>query len=256
MKIPGNKLYQRVAASITGAIEAGRWAPGSRLPGERDLAEEYRVSRPTIREAMIALEMKGWIEARHGSGLYVTRRDLGTDQREESLNFDVGAFDLTEARILFEGEAAALAAVSTTDEQLEELDSILAAMAAEDSGQPSVMDADRRFHLAVASATGNAAIRSVIEYLWDLRIRSPLAANMFARAKRGGITPRVEEHRPIVAALRARDPHAARSAMRRHLRGVVDDLLEATELEAMERTRGELDARRDSVARRLEIGSA
>ncbi|MCX8475646.1 MAG: FadR/GntR family transcriptional regulator [Sphingomonas sp.] len=256
MKITGNKLYQRVAASITSAIEAGRWAPGSRLPGERDLAEEYKVSRPTIREAMIALEMKGWIEARHGSGLYVTRRDHGTGQREEALNFDVGAFDLTEARILFEGEAAALAAVSITDEQLDELDALLAAMAAEDSGEPSVMDADHRFHVAIASATGNAAIRSVIEYLWDLRIRSPLAANMFARAKRGGITPRVEEHRPIVAALRTRDPHAARSAMRRHLRGVVDDLLEATELEAMARTRDELDARRDSVARRLEIGSA
>jgi GntR family transcriptional repressor for pyruvate dehydrogenase complex len=79
---------------------------------------------------------------------------------------------------------------------------------------------------------------------------------MFARAKRGGITPRVEEHRPIVEALRARDPHAARSALRKHLRGVVDDLLAATELEVMERARSELDARRDSVARRLKIGSA
>jgi DNA-binding GntR family transcriptional regulator len=79
---------------------------------------------------------------------------------------------------------------------------------------------------------------------------------MFARAKRGGITPRVEEHRPIVAALRARDPHAAQMTTHRVARGVVDDLLEATELEVMERARSELDARRDSVARRLKIGSA
>src|SRR5688500_841337 len=112
LEVPGTTLDQRVAASITEAIEAGRWSPGTRLPGERDLAEEYGVSRPTIREAMIALEMKGWIEARHGSGLYVTKRDHGTGQREDALNFDVGAFDLTEARILFEGEAVALAAVS------------------------------------------------------------------------------------------------------------------------------------------------
>ena len=256
MKIKGNKLYQRVAAAITEAIEGGRWSPGTRLPGERDLAEEYKVSRPTIREAMIALEMKGWIEARHGSGLYVTKRDHGSGQREDALNFDVGAFDLTEARILFEGEAVALAAVSISDEQLDELDALLVEMASDDSNEPSVMDADHRFHLAIANATGNAAIRSVIEYLWELRTKSPLSANMFARAKRGGITPRVEEHRPIVTALRARDPHAARSAMRRHLRGVVDDLLEATELEVMERARSELDARRDSVARRLKIGSA
>jgi GntR family transcriptional repressor for pyruvate dehydrogenase complex len=118
------------------------------------------------------------------------------------------------------------------------------------------MDADHRFHLAIANATGNAAIRSVVEYLWELRVNSPLAANMFARAKRGGITPRVEEHRPILDALKAHDPHAARNAMRRHLRGVVDDLLEATELEAMERARSEIETRRDSVARRLKIGSA
>ena len=79
---------------------------------------------------------------------------------------------------------------------------------------------------------------------------------MFARAKRGGITPLVEEHRPILDSLKARDPHAARNAMRLHLRGVVDDLLAATELEAMERARSEIAARRNSVAPRLKIGSA
>ncbi|WP_164107604.1 FadR/GntR family transcriptional regulator, partial [Serratia marcescens] len=88
-------------------------------------------------------------------------------------------FDLTEARILFEGEAVALAAVSITDEQIEELEAILHDMGADDSDEPAVMDADHRFHLAIANATGNAAIRSVVEYLWDLRTKSPLAANMF-----------------------------------------------------------------------------
>jgi DNA-binding FadR family transcriptional regulator len=255
MKITGNKLYQRIAAAIAEGIEAGRWSPGTRLPGERDLAEEHKVSRPTIREAMIALEMKGWIEVRHGSGLYVAKRD-GRNARADTLNLDVGAFDLTEARILFEGEAVALAAVSITDEQLAELEQLIEAMAAGESDEPSVMNADHRFHLVIAAATGNAAIRSVIEFLWDMRSKSPLAANMFARAKRGGITPRVEEHRPILDALKAHDPHAARAAMRRHLRGVVDDLLEATELEAIERARNENDARRDKVAQRLRIGSA
>ncbi|RYY28970.1 MAG: FadR family transcriptional regulator [Sphingomonadales bacterium] len=256
MKITGNKLYQRVATSIMEGIEAGRWSPGTRLPSERDLAEEYKVSRPTIREAMIALEMRGWIEARHGSGLYVTKRDHRLGGQADSLNVDIGAFDLTEARILFEGEAVALAAVSITDEQLAELDGLLEEMAADDSDEPAVMHADHRFHLAIAAATGNAAIRGVIEYLWDLRVKSPLAANMFARAKRSGVTPRVGEHQAIVAALKARDPYAARSAMRSHLRGVVEDLLAATELEVMERARSELDARRDNVAKRLEIGVA
>jgi GntR family transcriptional repressor for pyruvate dehydrogenase complex len=254
MKIAGSKLYQRVAAAIADAIAQGRWSPGSRLPGERDLAEEYKVSRPTIREAMIALEMRGWIEARHGSGLYVMHRD--EPRGDEGLELDIGAFDLTEARILFEGEAVALAALLITDEQLAQLDALLVEMDAGDAEAPRVMDADRRFHIAIAAATENAAIRSVIEYLWELRARSPLSANIFARAKRGGITPRVEEHRTIVEALRARDPEAARLAMRSHLRGVVDDLLAATETEVMERARSELDARRDEVTRRLRIGAA
>ncbi|MHA6721077.1 FadR/GntR family transcriptional regulator [Sphingomonas sp. RS6] len=255
MKINGNKLYQRVAAAIAEAIEGGQWAPGTRLPGERDLAEEYGVSRPTIREAMIALEMKGWIEARHGSGLYVMRRDgQATAMRGDALNLDVGAFDLTEARILFEGEAAALAAVSITDEQLAELEGIVAEMAAADPEQAEAYDADRRFHVAIANATGNAAVRNVVEYLWDLRTRSPLSATMFDRARRSGVNPRVAEHRPILEALSERDPNAARAAMRGHLRGVVDDLLEATELEIIQRARHEIDSRRDSLARRLELG--
>lgn len=254
--IEGNKLYQRIAAQIAAGIAEGRWSPGSRLPGERDLAEEFKVSRPTVREAMIALEMKGWVEARHGSGLYVTSKRPGAERSEESLNLDIGAFDLTEARILFEGEAAALAAVSITAEQIAELDRLLAEMAASDSDDPRLLQADKRFHLAIAAATGNAAIISVVDYLWDLRTNSPMCANMFARAKRGGITPRVEEHRPIVEALRAGDPQAARNAMHLHLRGVVDDLLAATEMEVMERARNELDAQRNAMARRLKIGLA
>ncbi|WP_333571214.1 FadR/GntR family transcriptional regulator [Sphingomonas sp.] len=256
MKLNRSKLYQRVAASIADGIEGGRWARGTRLPGERDLAEEYKVSRPTIREAMIALEMKGWIEARHGSGLYVTHRDNSGGLREDALNLDIGAFDLTEARILFEGEAAALAAVSITPEQLAELDQIAAEMADPATGNATLFDADHRFHIAVANATGNAAIRSVVEYLWELRTRSPLCANMFDRARRNGVNPRYDEHRPVLDALHARDPHGARAAMRRHLRGVVDDLLEATELELLERARHELDTRRDTLAKRLEIGPA
>ena len=68
----GQKLYQQVAVTIADAIRAGRYVPGRRLPSERDLAEEFQVSRPTIREAMIALEIRGFIEARPGSGIYVT----------------------------------------------------------------------------------------------------------------------------------------------------------------------------------------
>lgn len=250
MKFPRHKLYQRVAASIAESIGAGAYLPGSRLPGERDLAENFGVSRSTIREAMIALEMRGLVEVRHGSGLYVTAgtiagRDLG------ELDEDVGAFELTEARILVEGEAVALAALSMTDAKISELHHILGDMSAEDSDGRRVMDADRRFHIAIAAATDNAAIQMMVELLWDLRTRSPLSVTMFERAKRSGVAPRVDEHRPILDALEKGDPQAAREAMRRHLRGVIDDLLEATEIEVVARARGEIDAQRSKLSRRI-----
>ena len=250
MAVVGQKLYQRVAAAITEAIESGRYAPGARLPGERDLAEEFAVSRPTIREAMIALEIRGLIEARHGSGLYVTN---AAPVDANALELDIGAFELTEARILFEGETAALAATVMTPEKLGRLEAIVREMSNSPHPDMRVEQADRRFHLEIATATDNSAIRSVVEMLWDIRYRSPLCVHMFAKASRGGINPRIDEHRAILDALASGDPQAARAAMHSHLRRVIEDILAATELEAVERARSEISARRSEIARRITL---
>jgi len=248
--VPGQKLYQRVAAAVTDAIQSGRYAQGARLPGERDLAEEFAVSRPTIREAMIALEIRGLIEARHGSGLYVTNI---APNDAAPLELDIGAFELTEARILFEGETAALAATVMTDEKLARLEAIVREMELSAHPDMRVEQADRRFHLEIASATDNMAIRSVVEMLWDVRYRSPLCVHMFAKAARDGINPRIDEHRAILDALASRDPQAARDAMHGHLRRVIEDVLAATEMEAVERARSEISARRSEIARRITL---
>jgi DNA-binding FadR family transcriptional regulator len=246
------KLYQRIAAKLAADIQKGVFAAGSRMPTERELAEAHRVSRPTIREAMIALEIRGWVEARQGSGLYVTSRDHGS-AKEEALELDVGAFDVTEARVLFEGEAAALAAQSITEQQIAELDEAIRVLSDPLVSRPERLNADRRFHVTVAAATGNAAIRSVIDYLWSMRINSPLCVEIFDRAEKSGVDPRAEEHRAIANALKKHDGSAARDAMQSHLRGVVRDLLEFTESEALARTRSEIEARRVKLKRRLSL---
>lgn len=246
------KLYQRIAAELAADIEKGAFATGSRMPAERDLAEKYKVSRPTIREALIALEIRGWVEARHGSGLYITNRDHGSS-KEEALELDVGAFDVTEARVLFEGEAAALAAHAITDQQIEELDEALRVLSDPSIGRPEKVKADRQFHVIVAAATGNAAIRSVIEFLWNMRINSPLCVEIFERAEKRGVDPLADEHRAIADALRNRDAAAARIAMQTHLRGVVRDLLEFTESEVMARAHSEIEARRVKIKSRLAL---
>jgi GntR family transcriptional repressor for pyruvate dehydrogenase complex len=251
-KIPplSKKRYQQVVAAIDEGIASGRYKPGDRLPPERELAEGLGVSRPTVREAMLALEIRGLVEARHGSGVYVTAQPAGQAMAEE---LDIGAFELTEARALFEGEAAALAATIISDEQLEQLESILAEMIEENEGEYNGEQADRRFHVGIAEATRNSAIVSVVEYLWDLRYRSPLCRHMLERARRVGVKPRIDEHRVLLDAIAAHDPQKARQAMRDHLHRVIDAILAATELEAVERARGEVAARRDEFARRRAI---
>ena len=244
------KLYQQVAATIANDIATGRHAVGDRLPSERDLAEDLGVSRPTVREAMIALEIRGLVEARPGSGVYVTEAPTTGPAPE----LDIGAFELTEARRLFEGEACALAASAITDAELAELEVILTEMVGENTlATPIGEQADRRFHMLIAKATRNSAIQMTVETLWDLRYRSPLCAAMLERARQVGVRPLIEDHRVIVDALIKRSPREARHAMRAHLSNVIDGLLTATEMDALERTRSDVEARRLEIARRSAI---
>lgn len=240
------KLYQRVSESIATAIAEGRYAAGSRLPAERELAEEFAVSRATIREAMIALEIRGLVGTRKGSGIYVT---ASPPELTGAPELDVGAFELIEARTLFEGEAAALAATAIDAQQLEELRKLLLEM--EQAGETgAAFDADKQFHLGIAKATGNSLVASVVEMLWTIREQSPLCVYMFAKARREGVTPRVNEHQLIVDALAAHDPQAAREGMRSHLRRVTDDLLEATRLDMIEKAHVDFAAQRQRVVSR------
>jgi GntR family transcriptional repressor for pyruvate dehydrogenase complex len=240
-----DRLYQRIARTLFDALASGQYRVGDRLPAERDLAEEHGVSRPVIREAMIALEVQGLIEVRVGAGAYV-RRLPGSKDRPA---FHVTGFELTEARLLFEGEAAALAATHITDAELDTLDRLVDEMAAENE-QPEFSDrADRDFHLLIAAATRNALIVKTVEQYWNLRSSSPECALLHLRARDADARPVVEEHRAIAAALRSRDPATARSAMRDHLSNVMDHLLVATEEQAIANARKAVASTRERFAR-------
>ncbi|MDP8986315.1 MAG: FadR family transcriptional regulator [Pseudomonadota bacterium] len=243
------KLYQQVASAITESITSGKYKPGERLPSERDLASAFKVSRPTIREAMIALEIRGLAETRHGSGIYVSDQPPA---QAGAGDLDIGAFELTEARRLFEGEAAALAATTISDECLAELANIVTEMVDENARNQQDWTADRRFHVTIARATRNTAIAAVIENLLDMRHKSPLCVYMLERARRVGVQPRVSEHRRILVALRKHDSRAARNAMRDHLARVIEDILTATEPDARGDSAHSTKKRHDYI-RRLAI---
>lgn len=239
-----DRLYQELARKLMADLAGGRYAPGDRLPAERELAVEYDVSRPTVREAIIALEVQGLVEVKVGSGAYVLR----LPGKEEVPGFNITGFELTEARLLFEGEAASLAASQITDDELVELEGLIKAIALENNSASGAEEADRAFHLAIARATRNAAVYETIEHLWDLRRTSPESAQLHALARTANIKPVVDEHSAVLDALRARDPNAARSAMRTHLGAVLDYLLFATEEKAIEEARKAVAAKRKRYA--------
>ena len=228
------------------AIDAGTYKVGERLPAERELAVEYDVSRPTVREAIISLEVQGLVEVRLGTSAYVRRKPSQQDQP----GFNVTAFELTEARLCFEGEAAALAATHITDEELDELDVLVRRIDRENRSENGKEKADHEFHLLIARATRNAAVLHTIESLWRLRLTSPECTLLFERARDAHVKPVVAEHTAIVKALRSRNPAKAREAMRAHMNAVMESLLFVTEERAVE-VEGRDGATRPGEARGL-----
>jgi GntR family hexuronate regulon transcriptional repressor len=243
------RRYQQVAAAIERAVADGQYQPGQRLASERDLAEQFGVSRPTVRRAVIALEMRGLLEARQGSGVYV-RQGSASVPPPPPKDLDIGAFDHAEARRLVEGEVAALAATLITDEELAYLETLVAEMNNKEATKERSELADRQFHITIAQATRNSAIVRIVESTWDLRYKSRLCMQMLDRAREVRRIPLNDEHQAIVEPLGPRHPTAARAAMQAHLGGLIENLLVTAELEAMEQTRGRLAAKREEIALR------
>lgn len=227
------RLYQSIATRIRALIESGEFPPGSRLPGERDLAERFNVSRVTIREAEIALEAQGWIVIKTGSGVYVLPRPT----EQAGALPDVSAFDLTAARAVIEAEAAALAATRITGAELDELEALIRAMSDPAATDQSASEVDQRFHEAIARIAGNPVIEHCIRLIWRMRNELPRVRQVYARVCHHDWDARTDEHAAILAALRARDPQASRAAMRDHFHRLFEAMLEATENEALEEVR-------------------
>jgi DNA-binding FadR family transcriptional regulator len=245
-KAETKRLYEQVAEALAARIAADEFHVGERLPSERDLANVFGVSRPTIREAVIALELDGLVEVKMGSGVYVRARLPAGGKAGET---DIGPFELLEARRAIEAEACAMAALRMTPETIAELRALVDEM--EDENARDVVmseDADRRFHLAIAAATQNSAMMHAVKALWDARGRSPQHLFLTQKVRAAGVKPRINEHAAIVEALNMRDPAAARAAMRDHLTRVIEALLEATETEAMEQARARIAEQRQRYA--------
>lgn len=209
------RLYRVVADRILALIQDEGIAAGERLPSERDLASKLSVSRASLREAVLALELGGVVEVRGGSGVYICEKEVEEDIPEVG----PGPFEVLSARRLIEAEVAAIAARVATDASIDAILKAVLAMEKHHENYASNENADRDFHLAIARATGNSALVGTMEYLWNQRGR------LWHRLKEHFQTEELRQltltdHRNILEAIVAHDPAAARRAMRAHLERV------------------------------------
>lgn len=209
------RLYRQIADQIRTLIAKGAAAPGKRLPAERDLAKRLRVSRPSLREALIALEVEGLLDVRVGSGIYV--RQPGERRPGAELAGESGPFEVMRARRLIESECAAQAARGASPAQVRAIRDAHAHMLAEAKRHYNPLEADRAFHVKIAEASGNSALVLVVQTLWDQRM-GPLYRALEKKLEYPAMAAdTLSEHQSILAAIVRRDPNGARAAMRRHM---------------------------------------
>lgn len=215
--VESRRLYQQIADQIRDLIDRGGFEPGTRLPPERDLATQLGVSRPSLREALIALDVEGRVEVRGGSGVYVSAALPGTPSSRTAAMGDSPS-QLMEARSVIEGEIVTLACARAAPEPLARLREILKGMGAAIDRRRARVDLDRQFHLTLAEMSGNAVLSRLVEELFDER-HSPISAKMRSRFESTRTwKAALKEHEAILQAVEARDPIAAQAAMRAHLK--------------------------------------
>lgn len=223
LPIQSERLYEGIVSQIEQRIETGELKVGDQLPSERELAEQFEVSRTVVREAVKALRQKGLLEIRPGRGTFITNGTSDTIRNSLGMLMKIGATkgwgNLVEVREILEPEIAALAATRITDEYISAMQEAVNIMDTALDNVDVFVEADLDFHLALAEGTQNPVIPilmdSIIDLLREQRKRTGLT--------KGGLQRGQIHHKKILAAVTGRDPQSARQAMQDHMKQVQKD---------------------------------
>jgi DNA-binding FadR family transcriptional regulator len=211
------RLYRQIAEQLRSLMSAGEFTPGSRLPAERDLAQQFGVSRPSVREALIALEVEGWVEVRTGSGVYVLERGGARGDDRKVPPAEWGPLELIRARRVIEGEIASLAATQAKRKHIQAIQDAVDLMRQDTDRGIAPLAGDRAFHTAIAQACDNVVLLETVQTFWDAR-RGPLFERLgdyFETVPSWRMA--IAEHEVILEAIRAHDAQGARAAMQKHM---------------------------------------
>ena len=217
----GRRLYEQLEQLLRGYVREHGLQPGDRLPSERALAAALKVSRVSLRQATVSLEVQGLLEVRHGGGIYVRSLNVDPERLKAMLTRRRRLPDVLEAREAIECMLARLAAQRRTDKDLAAIQAAVSAMATDIDEGGIGEAADRRFHAAIARAAKNKLLLDVMQALED-----PIHETRLESLSEPGRPPRsLADHRRIAEAIRREDPRGAETAMRRHLKVVSDTRL-------------------------------
>jgi DNA-binding FadR family transcriptional regulator len=207
------RLYRQIADQLRQLIDDGEYPVGSRLPTERELAEKLGVSRPTVREALIALEVEGRLRIKVGSGIHVIEPRRAAPVPDPI----AGPFEVIGARAVIESAVAEEVARVARPEDIARLDAALTEAETTRQSREVWIALDRGFHIGVAAALGNAVLERCIGDLFDQRIHPYF--QRLAQHMENPATWRAAhaEHKVVRDAIAAHDPPAARAAMAEHL---------------------------------------
>lgn len=210
------RLYEQVVRRLREHVANSGLRPGDRLPPERELAERLSVSRASVRQAIVVLEVQGMVEVRHGGGTYLREESLDSEPVEDLVARRQRLPEVLEAREALEIKLVELAAQRRTEHDLAEIDAALAAMRAELAAGDLGAEGDRRFHTAITTAAHNALLAEFMGTIADE------IAETRAESLRQPHRPptSLSQHERIAEAIRNGQPRAAVTAMRRHLRTV------------------------------------
>lgn len=221
--VRSSRLYEQIVKQIEESVLKGILKPGDQLPAERELAEQFGVSRTAVREAIKALSEKGLVESCSGRGTFITNGTSHAIRQSLDLIMKIGQAEgsshLVEVRDILEPEIAALAALRANEQQLESLREAVNVMDAAMHDADAFIEADLDFHLGLAEAAANPLILSLIDSIVGL-LREQ---RMRIFQAEGGPERGQYHHRRILKAVENHDSEKARQCMRAHLKQVRQD---------------------------------
>jgi GntR family transcriptional regulator, transcriptional repressor for pyruvate dehydrogenase complex len=210
------KVYEEIVAKIKDMVEKGRFKSGDQLPVERELAEVFRVSRSSVREALRSLESQGFIESRQGDGTYIARQPVESLVRPLAsviLTEKDDQMELFEMRRMIEPDLAYLAAERATEEEIAMMEKVLDLQQEQIDRGDYETDVDRNFHYIMARAARNKALLRITDNIIDLLAES---REQYLQVE-GRPQKSILRHREVLEAIRARDPERAEKCMLEHL---------------------------------------